>query len=180
MKQVSKVVGPTIAALFMGAAIGCSSAAAHAPPTSSSMSEAGTGGDLYETVSSTAFQLDTVVQALTEALDDIQGKIDASSGREKEVYSALRDLVDHAGETLGDFPVPPKGKDEVQKNEAHFGRWEVSAKTAAQAALKSVLQAESLQASFDPDGRQARLTEKLRTAEDGLRGAIDKLSNGPQ
>lgn len=153
---------------------GCLKASAHSPANDPPKTPAHT--DLYQTVSTTAFQLNTTVDALSGALDEVQKLREGSGRQQKEVCDSIEDLVNKAGETLGDYPVPPKGRDEVEKNPPHFQRWVAGAKTATDQTLRLVLNAESVPLDFRDKGTQANLTEKLGTAEDGLRGALSALA----
>ncbi len=174
MKRVSAYLGLALLALLAVGILGCAKADATStvdPPIQPAEGE----DNLYETISSAAFQLDTAVQALSEVLDQTRKLSEKSQGSIKTAYSSLNGLVDRAGETIGDYPIPPRSSQEVAKNREHFERWAKNALAASNHSLKIVLSAESLQARVDPEGRHSELTEKLRTAEDALRGALNTL-----
>lgn len=175
VKRVTAYLGLGYLALLAVSIVGCAKASA---TTSAAISLSNVDGEdnLYETSSSAAFQLDTAVQALSEVLDQTRKLADKSQGATKAAYNSLNGLIDRAGETIGDYPVPPKSSEEVERNREHFERWTKDALAASNNSLKIVLSAESLQARMDPEGRQTDLIEKLRTAEDALRGALNTLN----
>jgi hypothetical protein len=167
MKCAVFAIGFAAATLTVVLVVGCTKASARGYTNATESAAKATGSELYERVSSSAFQLNSAVQALTDALAQLP-----KDGSEKSIEG----LINRAGETIGDYPVAPKSEREVDALHDHYVKWCAEAHAAAERALKIVLDAESALAASDPENSHAALADSLRTAEDALHGAMDNLS----
>jgi hypothetical protein len=135
---------------------------------------------LHEQLRSGAFQFNLAVDALVNALDKATKLADAAKGAERTTWDQVQQLLNRAGEQVGDFSTPPPDTAAVAKAMDQFMHRRDLESAAASSVNDLLTKALALTTPLEAKETHSQQVKDLDTdivaADDAINGATQSLT----
>lgn len=132
---------------------------------------------LYEKLHAGAYQLDSALDNLQQARTALTNIVSDQGGETKEALLNVLDMLDSAGETLGQYNVSPE-LSEIQKDTAAAEKRRSHAADEAIDALREIREARATLNDMLESGPPKREKEALESAGDAVEEALSAVTDG--
>jgi len=167
-------------AIAFGGAGGCGKGDASTPASNGTTGTPPSGNSaqlLHEKLHAGAYQLDSALDSLQQARAALNDIVAEQGGDTKEALLNVLDMLDSAGETLGQFNVSPDLA-EIQKDVAEADKRRLHAIDEASDALREIREARATLADMLESGPPKKEKAALEKADDSMMEGLDAVADG--